>query len=121
MMDANSIWSVRRGSRCHSSSVTKGMKGCSSLHRGGKDRQKWQDRQTPRRAHLPPDKTQKQDKRLGGRATTQPSLKPIGYDWSYLTCRVGHSFPDSQPYIGSSLQICRAASPPPKVGGGDME
>ena len=31
MMDCRPAWSARRGSRCHSSSVTKGMKGCSSL------------------------------------------------------------------------------------------
>jgi hypothetical protein len=34
----------------------------------------------------------------------RPSLKPIGYTWSYTTCRVGHSVPLWQPLIRSSFQ-----------------
>jgi Transmembrane amino acid transporter protein len=32
------------------------------------------------------------------------SLKPIGYTWSYLACRIGHWVPIWQPIIGSTFQ-----------------
>jgi hypothetical protein len=30
-----------------------------------------------------------------------PSLKPIGYPWSYLAARIGHCVPIWQPFIGT--------------------
>jgi hypothetical protein len=33
-----------------------------------------------------------------------PSLKPVGYTWSCLACRIGHFVPVWQPIIGSSFQ-----------------
>jgi hypothetical protein len=35
----------------------------------------------------------------------EPSLKPIGYTWSYLAWRIGHCVPILQPYTGSSFQL----------------
>jgi hypothetical protein len=34
------------------------------------------------------------------------SLKPIGSNWSYLACRIGHLVPIWQPLMGSSFQSC---------------
>jgi hypothetical protein len=34
-----------------------------------------------------------------------PQVKPIGYNWSYLTCRIGYLVPIWQPLIGSSFHL----------------
>jgi hypothetical protein len=43
---------------------------------------------------------------LTARPRHLPSLKPIGYSWSYLACRIGHFIPIWQPCIGSLIQQC---------------
>jgi hypothetical protein len=35
-----------------------------------------------------------------------PQAKPIGYNWSYLACRIGHLVPIWQPCIRSSFHSC---------------
>jgi hypothetical protein len=32
-------------------------------------------------------------------------LKPMGYNWSHMACRIGHLVPIWQPLIGSSFQL----------------
>jgi hypothetical protein len=34
-----------------------------------------------------------------------PQVKPIGYNWSYLACRIGHMFPIWQLLVGYSFHL----------------